>query len=135
MTRIEQFSSAHRLHNKCFDVEKNKSIFGKCDNVHGHNYKLELTVKGKIDPDTGMLMNIVDLKKIIDDTVFLQLDHKNIDDDVTYFRDNNIVSSCENLCVFIWKQIEKCLNTNVQMHCVKLYETEKNVAEFYGEYN
>lgn len=132
LTRVEQFSSAHCLCNKSLSDEENQTIFGKCNNVHGHNYKLEVTVKGVINSN-GMVINITDLKAIIEQHVLQKLDHKNIDNDVNYFRINNIVSTSENVCVFIWNQISEHLPSDVQLHCIKLHETEKNIVEFYGQ--
>lgn len=133
LTRIEHFSSAHRLHKGTWDEEKNKSVFGKCDNLHGHNYKLEVTVKGRIDEQTGMVMNIADLKDIIERSVLSLLDHRNIDEDVPYFRGHQ-TSTSENLAVFIWKQIAAEMPSNVTLHRIKLHETDKNVVEFTGEF-
>lgn len=136
LTRIEQFSSAHRLHNGTWNDQKNKTVFGKCDNLHGHNYKLEVTVKGPIDEQTGMVMNIAQLKDIIERCVLSLLDHRNIDEDVPYFRgDLAHTSTSENLCVFIWKQLAAEMPSNVTMHRIKLHETEKNVIEFTGEFS
>src|SRR5690625_2714676 len=95
LTRVEQFSSAHCLFNRSMDKQSNEALFGKCNNTHGHNYRLEVTVKGTADPSTGMIINIVDLKDIIDSEVLQILDHKNIDQDVGYFRLNSVISSSE----------------------------------------
>ncbi|RNA11117.1 6-pyruvoyl tetrahydrobiopterin synthase [Brachionus plicatilis] len=134
ITRIESFSSAHRLHNKSLSEEENKQIFSKCNNCHGHNYKVEITVKGTIDPRTGMVINITILKKIIQD-VLDRLDHKNLDEDVPYFK--NVVSTTENLCVFVWDQIESKLISQPDSDCslfeVKLHETDKNICCYRGE--
>lgn len=141
LTRIEKFSSAHCLFNKEFSKEKNLNIFDKCTNIHGHNYTLEVTVKGSINNETGMIMNINDLKKIIEDNVLNLLDHKYIDKDVEYFSGSNnndksssaIISTSENICLFIWQQIAKHLPNPVQLHCIKLHETDKNKVKYYGE--
>ncbi|GAB6032459.1 hypothetical protein CHUAL_011096 [Chamberlinius hualienensis] len=87
ITRIESFSASHRLHSTQLSDDENAKLFGKCNNPngHGHNYSVYVTVKGQADPVTGMVMNITDLKqsifKVIDD-----LDHKNLDKDVPYFK-------------------------------------------------
>uniref|UniRef100_A0A915KXW4 6-pyruvoyl tetrahydrobiopterin synthase n=1 Tax=Romanomermis culicivorax TaxID=13658 RepID=A0A915KXW4_ROMCU len=83
VTRVESFSACHRLHNPALSDEDNKKIFSKCNNPngHGHNYKVEVTVKNKVDPATGMSINITDLKEYIKQVVD-QLDHKNLDKDV-----------------------------------------------------
>ncbi|GIY04388.1 6-pyruvoyl tetrahydrobiopterin synthase [Caerostris extrusa] len=134
LTRIESFSAAHRLHSPHLSDQDNYEIYGKCNNPngHGHNYKVEITIKGKVDKPTGMVMNITDLKKIIQETIMEVLDHKNLDQDVPYFKE--IVSTTENLSVFIWKQLSSSLPSGM-LHCVKIHETDKNVVEFYGEFD
>ncbi|GIX90016.1 6-pyruvoyl tetrahydrobiopterin synthase [Caerostris darwini] len=134
LTRIESFSAAHRLHSLQLSDQDNYEIYGKCNNPngHGHNYKVEITIKGKVDKQTGMVMNITDLKKIIQETIMEVLDHKNLDQDVPYFKE--IVSTTENLSVFIWKQLSSSLPSGM-LHCVKIHETDKNIVEFYGEFD
>lgn len=130
LTRIESFSASHRLHCKSLTDEQNVEMFGKCNNVngHGHNYKMEVTVTGPVDPVTGMLINISELKKLIQDRIMDVLDHKNIDQDVEYFKDK--VSSAENIARFIFEQlkIHNSFPNRVRLHSVKLYETEKNIV-------
>lgn len=133
LTRVEKFSSAHRLFNESLDESLNCETFGKCQNIHGHNYILEVTVKGYINNETGMLINISQLKSIIDTNVLQLMDHKYLDQDLEHFHKN--ISTSENICVFIWQQIEKHLPSNVKLHCVKLFETDKNIVQFYGEYS
>ena len=136
LTRIESFSAAHRLHNKNLADELNQTIFGKCNNPngHGHNYKVEVTVKGPVDEHTGMVININDLKSIINGTIMSVLDHKNIDLDIGFFHENHVISTSENIAVFIWNSLEKRLPDRVQLHCIKLHETDKNIVEYKGEY-
>lgn len=133
LTRIESFSASHRLHNPLIDGQKNKEIYGKCNTSHGHNYKVEVTVKGIVDVMTGMVLDIAVLKNIINETVMKSLDHKDIDKDVEYFSQNNIVSSAENIAVFIWKIIQQKLPNSAKLHSIKLHETDKNVVEYKGE--
>ncbi|EDV27034.1 6-pyruvoyl tetrahydrobiopterin synthase [Trichoplax sp. H2] len=130
--RIESFSAAHRLHSPFFTDEENRALYGKCnhENGHGHNYKLEVTLKGEIDLKTGMVMNIADLKVIINEVIMKQLDHKNLDKDVPYFA--NYPSTAENIAVYIWD----CLIEHLPiLYEVLLYETDKNVAIYRGETN
>ena len=131
LTRIESFSAAHRLHSPHLDDESNKVLYGKCNNPHGHghNYKVEVTVKGKVDKKTGMVLNITDLKNIIQATIMETLDHKNLDKDVPYFKEN--ISTTENLCVYIWQLLSHHLQG--LLHRVKIHETDKNIVTFYGE--
>ncbi|XP_054157546.1 6-pyruvoyl tetrahydrobiopterin synthase-like [Oppia nitens] len=134
LTRIESFSTAHRMNSPLLDQQTNKQTFGKCNAIHGHNYKIELTVKGTVDPITGFLVDIAVLKKIIDETIMKPFDHKFIDTDVPYFLDNNIVSTAENIVVYIWIEVSKRLPTNVELHTIKLHETDRNLVTFSGEF-
>ncbi|GBM28005.1 6-pyruvoyl tetrahydrobiopterin synthase [Araneus ventricosus] len=133
LTRVESFSAAHRLHSPHLNDEENQLLYGKCNNPngHGHNYKVEVTVKGRVDQQTGMVMNITDLKEIIQKTIMELLDHKHLDKDVPYFKET--VSTTENLSVFIWNQLSNSLPAGM-LHCVKIHETDKNVVKFYGEF-
>ena len=132
LVRHEHFSSSHRLHCKQLSDEENEKLYGKCNNPngHGHNYNLEIVLYGEINPKTGMIMNLSDLKKEIK-LVLDHLDHKNIDLDVDYFKD--IVSTAENISVFIWEQMKKTMSQPDLLYEVKLYETERNIAIYRGE--
>ncbi|XP_026096634.1 6-pyruvoyl tetrahydrobiopterin synthase-like [Carassius auratus] len=132
ITRVQSFSACHRLHSKSLSDEENKSIFGKCNNPngHGHNYTVEVTVRGKIDKKTGMVMNLTDLKEFIEVAIMKPLDHKNLDLDVPYFAD--VVSTTENLSVFIWDSLEKLLPPD-SLHEIKIYETDKNIVVYRGD--
>ena len=132
LTRIEKFSACHRLHSKVLTDEENKNIYGPCNNPngHGHNYTVEVTVKGPVDESTGMVMNLTDLKQAINQAVMKPLDHKNIDKDVEYFKDRT--STVENIIIFIWDNMQSQLHDSSLLYRIKLYETDKNVAEYYG---
>jgi 6-pyruvoyltetrahydropterin/6-carboxytetrahydropterin synthase len=139
LTRRETFSAAHRLHSMNLSDSDNIQIFSKCNNPngHGHNYVLEVTVFGPIDSNTGMVMNITDMKELIQIHVLDLVDHKHLDLDVEYFRTKKIVSTTENLAVFIWEQlvsnIKQRSDNKVQLYEIKLYETEKNIIVYRGE--
>lgn len=135
VTRRETFSACHRLHSQSLTDDENRTIFGKCNNPngHGHNYVLEVTICGSIDLSTGMLMNITDLKRLINENVLNLVDHKHLDLDVDYFRLNNFVSTTENLAIFIWSQLVNHFPSNVQLYEIKIYETEKNIVTYRGE--
>ncbi|XP_017338092.1 6-pyruvoyl tetrahydrobiopterin synthase [Ictalurus punctatus] len=132
LTRVQSFSASHRLHSKSLSDEENKRIFGKCNNPngHGHNYKVEVTVQGKIDQNTGMVMNLTDLKQYIEEGIMNPLDHKNLDLDVPYFA--NTVSTTENLAVYIWDNMIKLLPPNM-LYEIKVHETDNNVFVYRGE--
>jgi len=135
VTRIESISSAHRLHCKALSEEENCKIYGPCNNPngHGHNYKMEITVKGEVDPVTGMVMNVTDLKAMIHKYVFTVMDHKHLDKDVAIFRNTGIVSTTENLVVVVWNLLVDKMPKNAKLYRVKIHETPKNVAEYFGE--
>ncbi|XP_054155691.1 6-pyruvoyl tetrahydrobiopterin synthase-like [Oppia nitens] len=132
LTRIETFDSAHRLNSELLDQQTNCQTFGKCNTIHGHHYRVELTVKGTVDPITGFLMNTYDLNQIMQETILKPFDHKFIDRDIPYFKDSNISSTVENIVVYIWKAVSQRLPTNVSLHSIKLYSTEKNVVTYFG---
>uniref|UniRef100_A0A914X7Y6 6-pyruvoyl tetrahydrobiopterin synthase n=1 Tax=Plectus sambesii TaxID=2011161 RepID=A0A914X7Y6_9BILA len=132
MKRIESFSAAHRLHNPNLSSEKNVEIFGKCNNLkgHGHNYRVEVVLKGPVHPESGMVYDLVDLKRCIQN-VMDQLDHKHLDEDVPYFK--NVISTTENVTIFIWNEVQKNLEQPQLLYEVTVHETEKNVFTFRGE--
>lgn len=113
--------------------EENLEVYGKCNNVngHGHNYTVEVRIRGHVDTKTGMVMNLVDLKAIIERCIMKPLDHKNIDVDVPYFK--NIPSTTENLAVFIYDSLKKALPKPELLYEVKLYETDKNSVVYRGK--
>jgi 6-pyruvoyltetrahydropterin/6-carboxytetrahydropterin synthase len=131
ITRKEHFNAAHKLYNPKWTEEENDAVFGKCANKnwHGHNFNLFVTVKGHPNPDTGFVIDLKVLKKIIREKVIDKLDHRNINEDVDFMHGQ--MASIENIVVAIWQQIEPEL-TNCQLHCIKLYETESNYVEYYG---
>ncbi|KAJ3607435.1 hypothetical protein NHX12_024486 [Muraenolepis orangiensis] len=132
LTRVQSFSASHRLHSVELSDEENKSVFGKCNNPngHGHNYRAEVTVRGKINRATGMVINLTDLKSCIEEVIMGPLDHKNLDQDVPYFA--NVVSTTENLAVYIWDNLAKVLPVG-ELYEVKIYETDKNMVVYRGE--
>ncbi len=127
--RKESFNAAHRLHNKNWSDEKNKAIFGLCNNpnYHGHNYELIVKVNGEIDPDTGYVIDMKILKAIIKEEVVQRFDHKNLNLDTVEFRDLN--PTAENIAIVIWKRIKAKLKEDLSLTVV-LYETPKNFVEF-----
>lgn len=132
ISRTETFSACHRLHSSALSADENRKIYGKCNNPngHGHNYKVEVVVRGGIDPVNGMVLNLTTLKGYMDKYIMTVLDHKNLDKDVDYFKDK--VSTAENIAVFIWDQLEKDISKDL-LYEVKLYETDKNVVYYRGE--
>ena len=131
--RTETFNAAHRLHSLQLSEEENREVYGKCNNpnFHGHNYKWTVTLRGPIDPRTGMVFNIADLKLAMTQ-VMVDVDHKNLDLDVQYFKSR--VSTTENLSVYLWDRVSELLPKGL-VHEVRVEETDKNIFLFRGEYH
>lgn len=133
LTRLEHFNAAHKLYNPSWTKEKNDEVFGPCanENWHGHNYELFVTIKGQPDVNTGFLMDVKVLSKIIKDHILQKLDHKNLNLDVDFLKGQ--MCSTENLAIGIWQQLAPLLPQTVQLHCIKLYETPRIYVEYFGE--
>jgi len=133
ITRKEHFNSAHRLFRPEYTDEENLRIFGKCSNPlwHGHNYYLMVTVKGEPKLETGFVMDLKKLSRIISDKVIEKLDHKNINLEVDFMKGK--LASTENLAIGIWDELEpEILAYGAILHSVRLEETENNIAEYFG---
>lgn len=132
INRKAHFNAAHRLYNPNWTEEKNKEIFGKCSNphYHGHNYELVVSVKGEIDPETGFVMNLDVLRKIIEEEVEEYLDHKNLNIEVDDFK--NLNPTAENIVIVIWNRIRLKLAQNLELK-ITLYETPRNYVIYEGE--
>jgi len=133
ITRRERFNAAHKLFRPEWSDEQNLEVFGKCSNPnwHGHNYELYVTVKGEIDPQTGFVIDLKELKAIIRAHVTDALDHKNINLDVNFMKGK--MASTEVLAVAIFDQLKPYVaEQNAELHSIKLYETENNFVEYFG---
>ena len=134
ITRRERFNAAHKLFREEWSDEQNKEIFGKCSNPnwHGHNYELFVTVKGEINPETGFVIDLKELKSIITLYVTSELDHKNINLDVSFMKGK--MASTEVLAVTIFDRLKTYVEEQgAQLHAIKLCETENNFVEYFGE--
>ena len=134
ITRKEHFNAAHKLHNPNWSEEQNNEVFGKCANPnwHGHNYNLYVTVKGNVNPDTGYSVNLKELSVIIRTQITDKLDHKNLNLDVPFLK--GLMPSTENVAIAIWKELLPHVNAlDCKLHCIKLYETENNYVEYFGD--
>ncbi|KFB39192.1 AGAP008730-PA-like protein [Anopheles sinensis] len=133
LTRKECFSACHRLHSPFLSDEDNRQVYGKCNNPngHGHNYTVEITVRGPVDPKTGMVINITDLKEYMDHAIMKKLDHLNLDKDVPYFK--NLPSTTENVAIFIWDSLKLIMKSPELLYEIKIYETDKNSVVYRGE--
>lgn len=129
--RKAHFNAAHRLFKKEWDDAKNFEVFGKCSNpnYHGHNYELEVGISGAVDPETGFLMNLTDLTKIIKEEIEDPFDHKNLNIEVPEFSDLN--PTVENIAVVIWDKLRNRIDQKFKIS-VKLYETPRNFVVYTG---
>lgn len=128
--RLEHFNAAHRLNNPEWSDQKNLEVFGKCNNeyYHGHNYNLEVEVKGFINNETGYLIDLKVLSDIIKEEVLDQFDHKNLNLQVPEFKQLN--PTAENIAMVIYNKLTKALNDNSLEIAIKLYETERNYVKY-----
>jgi 6-pyruvoyltetrahydropterin/6-carboxytetrahydropterin synthase len=129
ITRREIFNSAHRLFKPELSDEENIKLFGKCayPNYHGHNYELHVTLTGDIDPYTGFVYDIADLKKIINEEVIEPFDHRNLNLDTTEFSALN--PTVENICVVIYQKLRPRIDSKFDLK-IRVYETIRNYSEF-----
>jgi 6-pyruvoyltetrahydropterin/6-carboxytetrahydropterin synthase len=127
--RRTHFNAAHRLHNPAWSDERNREVFGLCNNpnYHGHNYELEVSVTGEVDPDTGYLIDLKILKEVIREQVEHRFDHKNLNLDTEEFKHLN--PTAENICFVIWHILSEHLDSRYDIG-VRLYETPRNFVEY-----
>jgi 6-pyruvoyltetrahydropterin/6-carboxytetrahydropterin synthase len=130
LTKIFTFSAAHRLHNPGLSTGENRNLYGKCNNPygHGHNYQLEVTVKGEVDEQTGMSIDLGKLERVVEEQVIERFDHRHLNEEVEEFRDLNPTS--ENVVRVIWDLLQPrlpCLSR------LTLWETPKSRFEYHGE--
>lgn len=132
LTRKAEFSAAHYYHNPALSPDENLRIFGKCNNPngHGHNYTLEVTVKGAVDPKSGFVVDLKQLKDIMNREVLDALDHRHLNKEVAEFA--NRIPTTENIAIAIWQRLVTKLTT-AQLHRVRVYETPDLFVDFYGE--
>ena len=132
LKRHFSFCASHRLFNPNFSEEKNKLIFGKCagKNGHGHNYKLEVAITGKTDPETGMLFNLQELKDLVNENIIQDVDHKHLNFDVPWLEGK--IPTTEIFVESIWERLEEKLKlqkeNQIKLQSVTVWETEKNIV-------
>lgn len=136
VSRKEHFNAAHKLYNPSWTKEKNDQVFGPCanENWHGHNFELIVTVKGNPDPDTGFVVDLKKLSRLIRAEVIEKVDHKNLNMDVDFMVGK--MASTEILAMEMWKilfPLIPTISSTAQLHSIKLYETPRNFVEYLGE--
>lgn len=132
VTRQLTFSSAHRLYNPDYSNQKNEDVYDKCNNFygHGHNYTLEVTVVGKPNPETGYVIDLKKLKKIMNEEVVSKVDHKHLNFDVDFLK--GVIPTVENIVNVFWQILDKKISDG-KLFKIKLYETDTSFVEYYGE--
>ena len=132
LTRKCEFSASHYYHNPQWTDEENRRVFGKCanQNGHGHNYTLEVTVKGNIDPVTGFVVDLKELKDVLNREVVDAMDHRHLNKEVPEFA--SAIPTSENIAIAIWQRIEPELKV-AKLHRVRLYELPDLFVDYYGE--
>ena len=134
LTRKFEFSASHRIYDPSLSNEDNYKLFGKCSNPngHGHNYVLEVTVSGEINPGTGYIIDIKDIKTIVNREIIDKVDHKNLNIDVEFM--SGVIPTTENIVFKFWKVIVDKINSdNRKLYSLKLFETPNNSVEYRGE--
>lgn len=131
ITRREHFSASHILRNMSLSKEENDDIFGKCNQFHGHNYYLEVSVCGNPDKTSGYVMDLKELKIILNDEIISKVDHKFLNETEMF---TNTIPTTENMVLIFWKLLENKINSdNVKLYSIKIFETENNIIEYRGE--
>jgi 6-pyruvoyltetrahydropterin/6-carboxytetrahydropterin synthase len=132
VTRHLHFNAAHRLHSDLLSTEENEAIYGACNNPlgHGHNYELEVTVAGEPDPVTGMVIDLQELKEIVERIVISRVDHKHLNFDVDFLQ--GVVPTAENIVVAFWQLLKESF-PGCRLYELKLFETPRNMAVYRGE--
>ena len=133
VTRRVHFSSAHRLHREEWSEAKNAEVFGDCSNPnwHGHNYEMDVTVSGPVAADTGFVMDLKDLRDVVESLVVRDVDHRNLNLDVPWM--DGIIPSTENFVVAIWNRLKDRMPNGVKLERLVLWETPRNSVEYAGE--
>jgi 6-pyruvoyltetrahydropterin/6-carboxytetrahydropterin synthase len=132
VTRRLYFSAGHRLHNPNLSAEENREAYGLCNNPsgHGHNYGLEVTLRGEVDPKTGYVFDLKRLKQTVEQVVLEDLDHANLNVDVAWLE--GIIPTAENIAVQIWRRLADVLPAGM-LERVVVSESERNRVEYRGE--
>jgi 6-pyruvoyltetrahydropterin/6-carboxytetrahydropterin synthase len=130
LTRKIEFAASHLYHNPALSPEENRRIFGKCNNPHGHghNYTLEVTIAGEPDPVTGMVLDLKELKEILEQEIMQRMDHRFLNYEVAELRGQ--IPTCENIARLIWNLLEAKIPQG-RLHRVRLYESADLFADCY----
>jgi 6-pyruvoyltetrahydropterin/6-carboxytetrahydropterin synthase len=132
ITHREEFAAAHQLCNPELGDAENRRLYGPCFTLHGHNYEIEVTVAGPLAPGTGMVMNLADLTRLMQEEVLAQVDHKNLNTDVPFLE--GVIPTAENLAVAFWERLAPRIEAlePCRLHRIRVHESRANMAEYLG---
>lgn len=135
LTRGVRFAAAHRYYRPEWSDEENRRVFGACANPHGHghNYTLEATVRGRIDPETGFSVDLAALDRILDEQVVRVFDHQHINFAVDAFAYGGLVPTTENILAYLWPRIADALPEGATLHRLRLYEDSNLFVDYYED--
>jgi 6-pyruvoyltetrahydropterin/6-carboxytetrahydropterin synthase len=133
LTSRIHFCAAHRLYREDWSEAQNRELYGPCINDHGHNYVVEATVSGAIDPGTGMEFNVTHLKRFLNEEIFEHVDHRHLNRDVAFLKD--VIPTAENLAVSFWHRLAPRVAgfPGARLHCVRVQETPSCESAYFGE--
>ena len=129
ITRRAHFCAGHQLHSPALSTEENEAVYGCCHHPHGHNYCLEVTLRGEVDERTGMVMNLTELKDVMDREIIAKVDHRNLNTDVPFLEGAPVTA--EKLAIAFWRVLEGHLPAGL-LHAVRVYETPDNYVTYRG---
>ena len=134
LTRSVQFAAAHRYYRPDWTEARNREVFGACSNPHGHghNYRLEATVRASIDPETGFSADLAELDHILRDVVVTPLDHQHLNHAVPEFAEGAAIPTCENILVHLWPRIAERIAAPAQLYALRLHEDDTLFVDYFG---
>lgn len=129
LLRREEFCAAHRLASPALTRAQNQALYGPCFRAHGHNYELEVAVRGPVDARTGMVMNLTDLMSLVREVIVARVDHRDLNRDVPFLR--AVIPTAENLALAFWRELEPHVRKypGCRLHRIRVYESRNNVVE------
>ena len=132
ITRREEFSAAHRLHDPGLSAEENRRLYGICNGEHGHNYAVEVTMRGTADRRTGMVMDLNRLMEMLREEIVSQVDHKHLNRDIPWLQGR--IPTAENVAMAFWERLEPRLHDldGCRLHRIRLYESRNNFVDYLG---
>lgn len=132
ITHVLEFSAAHRLASPHLSEAENRALYGPCFNAHGHNYVVEVTLRGEVDERTGMLMDLNRLSRLVAGALIERVDHKHLNHDVPFL--SGVIPTAENVAIAFWREIEPQLRANpaCRLHRIRLRESNRNLVDYYG---